>query len=503
MTEFYCNWIPTCFNVIGCEYSTDIDIIIPVPFEQIIFEYKKFPKNKNFPIDLSFIKLDLIRLGYDLELRNLDINLVYIDSKTSNITNCLIGETKLTQNIIFNTYLLHPQAYSQIISNPVQIDLSNYVRLFSKIVLDWMEKILGKFRYKELRPKKKQTYNNLTSRLDFSLEILQETNFVDLFNTNKNIVKSIGMKLCQIILLYFDNLEFTKKNISNQISNFLPVCNDVILYVLSRGVLGKINVLEEIQQIFSILINQYEIIIQEIKQNVDLVLVPINLDSYTSNPINLVIDEFIKSPEKPTLELSNYIGQQFIIAGSINKIFELESLGCDLLSDSIKNHIHIENQRSIEWLDLLKFYKCGNTINNTIPFVDCETNFNLIRGCLGEKLLIDLVNWDDLIGEPVSKCICGLLVENKGLKDSRGIAPDLLLISNNNSNQIFPVEIKTLVSDPNIINRKFLREIQLGSKQLDTSIGLINKITGTNTYGLIVFCFIHNNKITIKYKKYF
>lgn len=54
--EFYYNWIPSCFNVIGCEYSTDIDIIIPIPSEQIISEYK----NNKFNIDLSLIKSDLI-----------------------------------------------------------------------------------------------------------------------------------------------------------------------------------------------------------------------------------------------------------------------------------------------------------------------------------------------------------------------------------------------------------------------------------------------------------
>ena len=200
--------------------------------------------------------------------------------------------------------------------------------------------------------------------------------------------------------------------------------------------------------------------------------------------------------------MSNYINHQFTLIGSLNKIFELKSFGYDLLPKLLLDHIHLENQRSSEWLDLLKFYQCGNTINNTIQFVDCNTNFNLIRGCLGEKLLIDLINWEELIGFPVSKCICGLIVETKGLKDSKGIAPDLLLINTTSNQLIYPVEIKTLVSDPDIINRKFLREFQLGSKQLDTSINLINKITNSSTFGLIVFCFIHNNKITIKYKKY-
>ena len=197
--EFYSNWIPSCFNVIGCEYSTDIDIIIQVPNEQIISEYK----NKKFNIDLTLIKSDLIGLGYDVVSRDLDINLVYIDSKTANIINCVIGESKLTQNIILDTYLLHPQSYPQIVTNPVQIDLSNFVRIFSKIVLDWMEKLLGKSRYKELRPKKIQTYACLTSRLDFSLEILQEINFVNLFNANKDIIKSKYFFLYLIYLFLY------------------------------------------------------------------------------------------------------------------------------------------------------------------------------------------------------------------------------------------------------------------------------------------------------------
>ena len=43
----YLNWIPSTFNVIGCEYSTDIDIIVPVPSIQIITDYK----NKKFNLN--------------------------------------------------------------------------------------------------------------------------------------------------------------------------------------------------------------------------------------------------------------------------------------------------------------------------------------------------------------------------------------------------------------------------------------------------------------------
>lgn len=499
--DFYLNWIPTCFNVIGCEYSTDIDIIIPVPNQEIITNYK----NKKFNLDLNLVKTDLVDLGYDITNKDLDVNLVYLEPKTSNIIDSLIGEPKLTQNIIYHTYHLHPQAYPPIVPNQVQIDLSNFVRLFSKIVLDWMEKLLGKMRYKDLRPIKVQVYRDLVSRLDFSLQILQEANYVDLFQSTPDIIKSLGMKLGQIVLLYNDSLEYTKKNISLQINKILPSIEyDAFLFVLSRGKLTHIENLNVIKNIFNILITQYERIIQEIKTSYDMVDIGFDLDAYistlTNNSADFAIREFCKSPEKPSPELGEWINAKYHQAQSLNAIFEIETIGCDVLPQTMLAHIHMCNQRSTEWLDLLKFYSCGNSTNNVIEFIDCETNYNLIRGCLGEKLLVDLVDWDKIVGSPVSKCICGLLVETKGVKDSKGIAPDLLLITD--SSLVIPVEIKTIVSEPNIVNRKFLREMNLASKQLDTSIQLIEKITNNKTFGLMVFCFIHSNQISIKYKKY-
>lgn len=112
------------------------------------------------------------------------------------------------------------------------------------------------------------------------------------------------------------------------------------------------------------------------------------------------------------------------------------------------------------------------------------------------------MDWNELVGESVSKCTCGLLVETMGLEGSKGVAPDLLLV-NTISSRVIPVEIKTLVSEPNTINRKLLRDIDLASKQLNTSIELIEKNMGIKTFGLMVFCFIDLNKITVKYKKYF
>lgn len=295
--NFHLNWIPSTFNVIGCEYSTDIDIIVPVPSIQIITDYK----NKIFNLNLDLIKDELTDLGYDLSLRELDVNLVYLDPDKSNIINGLIGEPKLTQNIIHYTYSLHPQSYPPIIHNPVQIDLSDFTRLFGKIILDWMEKLLGKSRYKELRPNKAQVYTNIISRLDFSLQILEEVNFVELYKTNKNIIKSIGMKLSQLTLLYLGKNEYTKVKISHEINKILPIEFENILFILTRGEMGKMDDLDKIQQVFDTLIIQYKTIIENIKLGYEMSDYPINIDNYLSNSTDFVISQFIKSPEKPKL----------------------------------------------------------------------------------------------------------------------------------------------------------------------------------------------------------
>lgn len=305
------------------------------------------------------IKQDLVDLGFNLITKELDINLVYLDPKTSNIIDSLIREPKLTQNIIHYTYNLHLQTYLPIIVCPIDIDLSNFVRSFSKIVLDWIEKLLGKTRYKELRYVKAQVYTNLISRLDFSLQILCEANFVQLFQTNPDIIKSLGMKLSQIILVYNNCLEYTKKNISKRVNEILPSINhDSMLFILSRGKLGHQTDLANIKTIFECLIMRYEQIILEIKSSYDLKEVLIDLNICLTNLNDFTISEFIKSPEKPTSELDNWINTQYQLSGSINKIFVIKSSGCNLLPTTLLTHVHTENQCSSQWLDLLKFYKC-------------------------------------------------------------------------------------------------------------------------------------------------
>ena len=490
-------WIPTQFNIYGCEYSTDLDIGILVPNQDIIIQYK----NKNIILDFTNIFDKLKILGFNLDIIKLDINLIYIDPKSANLSMCLLG-SKDTQNIIYYTYSLHPQSYPIFFTSPILIDIEDKIRFMGKFILDNLVNLLGKQKYIELRSVKKNVYMDLIQRNIFSMQILKQTNFIDIFHQDPDLIKSLAMKLLQLILLSMNIYVYTKNTISLQAANNINgICKNSILYILSRGKLGSIDKPLQIQNQFDILIEQYNNIILSIESKLNLQLYPIDLQMNILDS-DLFANEFIKSPKFPTQTLQTHIDTLYSQTNSLNQIFILHSFNCDKLPQQIIQHIHTENQRSTQWLDLLKFYHCGNSINNQIKFVNTVTNFNLVRGCIVEKILIDYLDWNKIIGFNVTKCVCGLLVEEKGVVNSKGIAPDLLLIGDT-VDLVIPVEIKCLVTNSNIINNKFLREIILAKKQLKTSIDLINKILQYDTFGLIVFCFITDaNIIDIKFTTY-
>lgn len=110
------NWIPTEFNIFGYEYSTDIDIVIKVPHPHLIDYYRK---NKS-SLDLILIIKNLESLGLKPNKKKLDIDLIYIDTNTGNLTKSLIGSND-TQNMIFYTYHLHPQIYPIFFTHDIPI----------------------------------------------------------------------------------------------------------------------------------------------------------------------------------------------------------------------------------------------------------------------------------------------------------------------------------------------------------------------------------------------
>lgn len=385
------NWIPTEFNIFGCEYSTDIDIAIKVPYPYLIDYYRK---NKT-SLDLTLIIKNLELLGLEPDKTELDVNLIYIDPNTGNLTKCLKGSNQ-TQNMIFYTYNLHPQIYPIFFTHDIPVDIIGKLKLLSKLILDSMNKLIDMSNYPDIKKIKTSLYTDFNLRLDFSFQILNQSNWNQLILTEPCLTKLICFKISQIILSYHnDKTEYTKKTISEAIEKLLGLeIQDKLLYIFSRGKLGIIENPNEITNIFEILLKNYNPIIQTIKDN-------LNFLEYNESIIVLdcdfILGEFLKSPQTPTPDLIEWINSSLSQTQSLNTIFQLETFGLENLPPCIIPHIHTENQRSPEWLDLLKFYN-STKIPNPIQYINCEKNFNLIKGCLGEILIQKYIQWEKITG---------------------------------------------------------------------------------------------------------
>ena len=155
---------------------------------------------------------------------------------------------------------------------------------------------------------------------------------------------------------------------------------------------------------------------------------------------------------------------------SINSIFETQSTlpesrqeFLSLFGESHNENFIWVNQRSTTWLELLKFYKCGN---NSKEIADgFAGKFNLIRGTIAEKLICSHFIFNDF-----KKIELGLLVENTK-KGSKGCAPDLL-IYNALTKEVIPVEIKCLKS--NIKNADYYDCFILAQKQCESVKIILN-----------------------------
>ena len=539
----------TSFNIYGCELSTDIDIAIPINDSNLIQLYKQ---NKA-TIDYDELEKQLISLCYDFTDKKIkdktDINLLYF-GLDGNLSMCLKG-SKDTQNGIILTYDKHPQLYECFFTDSqiIETDIEDRLRGLSKYVLDNLAELFGKEKYKELRSTKAKIYLNIEQRNLYSIELLKQVNWTELFDpdnsTNANVIdnlsliKSFVMKLCQFIMHHNDLFAYTKKEIAQITSSLMPISYDHLLYALTRKTLGNCIDLN-IQQIFNILIQNYEEIVIEMTNKYVWKEIKLKLLNTDTNYLSLnltqlkILDEFIKSPNEPTDELINLLTEfnninsinsanisNYVL--SLNNLFQMQSFNTEFLDkDFLLNNVYETNQRSNEWLELLKSYNCGSGNNGQINFIDFKTNYNLIRGCLMEQLLITNIDWPNLLNELINStnnltnnttdliipCLCGLLVEKKTddidlRKSINGIAPDLLLIKKNQlakQEQLIPVEFKCLPTDPNIHNSKYFREIKLASKQIKNSLNIIKKNeTYANTnFGIIIFGHLWNNQITVK-----
>lgn len=450
------------FIVIGCPLSTDIDVICVLD--------EKFQSNgKPFMLlETEFIRLEkeLREIGYVFDSRNkLDINLITIDQNRGTITSLLKGGRE-TSNMIMSTYKYHKQKYECPNLEFTEVDILEKCRTISKFMLDHLENI--SIDYESIRNEKKESYGSTLEMLEFSKRL---GGVLDINNINSTVnwqddIKSLTMKFCQLILLQYNIYVYTKMEISDETAKVTGLDSDKILWLLTRGNNGteSRDTILVLYKMYVDILNTYQTSILHIFKTIHFSKINVDTDELLAK-----VTSFFNSPNFPTEEFENEWNINFsdsnVNSVFINKSTPENSRGklVNLIGLENMNHFIWSNQRSEEWLELLKFYTCG-TNSKEIPS-GFAGKYNLIRGAIAELLICN-----DFQFENFDKIQVGLLVDSNE-KGARGCAPDLLLI---NESELIPVEIKCLRNSTK--NSEYYDHFDLAQKQCKTVKNIIDKI---------------------------
>ncbi len=474
------------FNIIGCPHSTDIDVVALVSRNDIDKE-----------IDIDELKRQLNKIGYDTRSRPVDVNLIYVD-KDGNLEWSEKGDIADTQNIIFDTWKHHKQAYPCVVARKVPIDIKNKISAAGKFILDNMKVLIGKKEYKIEREKRKAVYANEKERLDYAISLLNKILHMSDDPRWNDAIKSLTMKIIQIMINDRNQeMVYTKEELANAFDMMYSGRRDNALWFLFRGKMGEYD-----ENFLKILFLEFKHI-AGLHPPKDLHWVDVTIDT-SINPTDLpndLIADFISNPIEPT-EAFIMKFEHLCPDRNINAMFHIHCQNTHLLSDTLKeNHIIEIDQRTEEWVRLLTFYLCGKN-TGVHPYDGPEWvkfYYNLIRGSIVELFTIHTCDFSSLLHESYIRILVGLLVEQKGIEGTPAIAPDLILLTE--SGKIIPVEIKCIepssvhsshsVAEPFRVegifadNHHYRRAITLATKQIERA----GKILGSNV-GIIMLVYV-------------
>ncbi|AYV76616.1 MAG: hypothetical protein Terrestrivirus9_53, partial [Terrestrivirus sp.] len=456
-------------NVFGCPKSRDIDVMVVLSSPHQVTQMN--PGKTNTKIIEEEVKKVLVECGYNLN-RKLDINLCYVQD--GNIY-CMINGGRETQNIVFQTYHLHKQLYPCIVNKMIEIDPVDKIVATAKFILDYFEVLVGKDIYAQERQNRKDAYTGSWTKITYAIDIMKQSKLILYSESTEwlNAMKSLCMKIVQIILAENNVYEYTKEGLIERFSTLYPDLRNGIEWCLFYGTRGSYNG-ETIKLLFSEYTKIAEIHepIELEWKNIEINLTPNQFGSISTD----LISEFLKNPLVPTREFEEgfkLISQE---GGTnqvtrINHLFLIPCVGIEFLPPQLLDHVYIVPQRSSEWLNLLKEYICGTNLGvkqyNGEDWV--KTYYNLIRGNIMEMFGIFHTDLSVFFDKPFHRVTIGLLVEKKEIS-SRGMAPDLLLVS---ENDVIPVEIKCLVGRPGN-NHDYRRAVHLAKKELTASFNILS-----------------------------
>lgn len=419
------------FVRIGCVMSTDIDICI------ITYNDKDFNSNFTFTNDIVY-----------------DINVVLISDGI--VVRTKKGSMALTNNIIYYTFTEHDQILKECpVKRPVELDIHKMIHLLISTIMTGRSSIAPALYLKD--------------RYKSEIYSIRDTYFITILNEyepnadNKDQMKSIVMKFCQIILYSHREEEYQKMKLAYKTAEHLECSSDGILYHLTRGLKGKYDPL-----LLERLIIEYHNIFTPLTWN--------DFRINTENPCFKLSEELFKMfLDSPDVCTDQFIQLYIRLYG--NSFHDLFLLPTSKFADFpvwIREHILCIEQRSDEWRQLYNYYTNGGTVlSNDIVSLDdtivppimsgsfIENYYNLFRGAIAEMMIMNS-------NHEFKALTVGMIVRNIQEKGSIASCPDMLYVDEEEN--IYPVEIKCIVG-----TKSEFRAINLARKQLQKSLTIIRE----------------------------
>jgi hypothetical protein len=470
----------------GDPTSTDIDMAL------VVQSSKEFDK----PIDEMGIRRTMC-----LDGRKLDINLIIVNNGM--VVSAHHGGTTKIHDVMHHTYHLHKQRYPNPISQPISIDCMLEVESVRRDIVALALKVLRKsellLEYKVLNDQSSvvarnglkalrvASYKSDSAKIKSSLDILNQMverpiDPMGLTTGWLDAMKSITMKIIQLVaLVKLRTVCYVKADLAELFGSMYstnPCIGSGAMYLLTRGTVGEFSqqCIETLIILYQELTDQYvdsphQMIATKFDVEMSKVLVTFN-----NSPANQLVEQFTINPVTFTRKFIQLIKAMDPTSRNLNKRFRDDHCtNYHLLPREVAERTILAPQGSVEWLDLREnFYFCGNNKKFIMSAGDdwVQQADSLIRGNIGEAMVACSADFSNILGEVARKITVGLIVETVGLRGSRCIAPDLLLMRE--SGLIVPVEIKTIVGKPQD-NQVFKRAVHIASIQVRTAREMIGR----------------------------
>jgi hypothetical protein len=473
------------FWIFGCPLSTDIDIAIKAITETQVIRHQQ---NK-IKINMEYLNCELKKLDYDLS-KELDISLIYIED--GKLKLCSKG-SKETQNIIYNTHKFHRQKFPNPFTDNITIHCVDKIIAIVKKWIDSMEDIFGKDIYFEkYRDDKIKNYHIFMKKASLCINSMKDFAFThDTSIKTLNVIKSIVMKIIQLVLCKSELYVYDKKELALSFNDLYDGSYEACFYMLTRGKYGK---KEEINEWFRVLVKLFEI---ELNHYIDMEdlwnKIEITPDENPTKLSDELVSEFWKSPLKPTEKFTT-----MFMSSYPDGIFDFDVIipcfGIEHVPDKAKDMFIWISQRTPVWYILLMKYTShySRTIIDTTKESWIDDVYNLIRGCIIELYVIKNIDFYTLTGIDYKKISTGYVVKN-----DEGFAPDLILVNPAEPETLIPVEIKCLPMKHEI-NKAYHRTYKLSTMQLEGACKILE-----SKKGMLIWIYIYYETGKIKYELFY